>query len=257
MSGLPTTAIITNIAAYCFNGLYVGYLIVIMALYFVMLPFIFLFLKVRYGGKLDDILRRYNRNFGKLVVRMSWPIVRLRLSGIESLPNDRSCVVVVNHRSTSDVIFTSFFTPFNTVVFMNAWTFKIVFLKWFIRGAGYVNTQEISIQTFLEAQGESLKERNVSFLFFPEGHRSPSAELQFFRSGAFQVATALDIPVIPVCLSGTEKFVSMHDHFVRPAVITVKILDPVHASLFEGKKRVWKMKKHVEALVRGNLNEFS
>jgi 1-acyl-sn-glycerol-3-phosphate acyltransferase len=152
-------------------------------------------------------------------------------------------------------MFTSFFTPFNTTVFMRSWPFKILFLRWFMRGAGYIDTEKVSIETFLESEGRLLKERNVSFLFFPEGHRSATGKLQNFHSGAFHVATGLDIPIIPVSLTGTEKFVSMKDHFVRPATVEINILSPVRPTLFEGERRARKLKKHVEDLIREDLNE--
>ena len=76
-----------------------------------------------------------------------------------------------------------------------------------------------------------------------------------FCSGAFIAAVEFNMPVVPVCMTGTEKFLSMNDHLVRPAVIDIDILPAVHPSSFPEERRAVKLKKHVESLIRECLNE--
>lgn len=205
--------------------------------------------------RFDDAMRFSIHLYGTFAVRISWPLIRIKCSGRENMPVDASCVVVVNHRSTPDVFFAPFFTPTNTAVFVRSWPFRMLFFGWFMRSAGYVDTETTELNKFLEGKGVALCERGVSFLFFPEGHRSRSGKLQPFRSGAFLTAVRLNIPVVPVCLTGTEILLPMNDHVVRPAKINIEILSAVHPSSFPVERRSVKLKKHVEALMREHLNE--
>ncbi len=247
----------TKIALSVVSGLYLLYLAVATALYGLMTPFIVVGYRLICKGRIDDALRFFNRLYGHYLVRSSWPLLKIAASGRENMPRDTACVVVVNHRSTADIFFAPFFTPSNTVVFVRSWPFKLWVLSWFMKRAGYVDIEKTDIRAFVAGRGKELRDRAASFLFFPEGHRSRDGRLQAFRSGAFLLAAELNIPIVPVCMSGTEKFLPMKDHLVRPATVTMEILPPVHPASFPEERRAVKLKKHVEAVIRGHLDQSS
>lgn len=124
-----------------------------------------------------------------------------------------------------------------------------------MRRAGYIDAEKMSPDNFFEGKGRELYEQGAAFLFFPEGHRSRDGRLHPFRSGAFLTAVEFNMPVVPVCMTGTEKFLSMNDPVIRPARINIDILPAVHPSSFPEERRAVKLKKYVESLVRERLNE--
>lgn len=237
------------------SGVYLAYILFLSGLYVAAYPFIMFSLSRKKNYRIDDAIRCTNRLYGFFLVKCSWPLVRIRCTGAENLPRNGSTVIVANHRSTSDMFFSPFFTTSNTTVFVRSWPFRIWGLGWFMRRAGYLDMEKSDINYFLAGAGAELFRRGVSFLFFPEGHRSRTGKLQLFRSGAFLTAVEYNIPVIPVCLTGTETFQSMKDHMFRPAVIVITILPPVYPAAFPPEKRALKLKRHVEALIKEHLNE--
>lgn len=242
--------------AYFFQCLYLFYLTLATILFHLFaFPFILLLFMTLNKGRMDDAVRFSIHLYGSFVVRISWPLVRIRCIGRENIPVAAPCIVVVNHRSTPDMFFAPFFTPKNTVVFVRSWPFRLWFFGWFMRRAGYIDIEKMGLNEFIEGKGRELYERGLSFLFFPEGHRSRSGKLQPFRSGAFLTAVEFNIPVVPVCITGTEKFLPINDPLVRPAKINIEILPPVHPSTFPVERRSVKLKKHVESLIREHLNE--
>ena len=174
---------------------------------------------------------------------------------MENLPRGESSVIVVNHRSTADIFFAPLFTPLNTAVFVRAWPFKIWIFKWFMRGAGYIDIESTPLPEFFESAGRALSERGVSFLFFPEGHRSRDGRLQRFKSGAFLTSEEFNIPIVPVVLTGTETFLSMRDNLFRPAVVKVEILPPIDPATFPAERRALKLRRHVESIFKEHLHE--
>jgi 1-acyl-sn-glycerol-3-phosphate acyltransferase len=236
------------------TSVYVVFLIVATVVFGLMTPLIVLGHRLSSGRKIGDSLRFLNWLYGLYLVRLSRPLLRISSCGVENIPRNSSCVIVVNHRSTADIFFAPFFTPGNTVVFVRSWPFRLWVLSWFMKLAGYVDIEKTDIRDFVAGPGKKLLNRGAGFLFFPEGHRSRDGRLQVFRSGAFVLAAELNIPVIPVCLTGTEKFLPMRDHRVRPATVNVHILSPVHPGQFPAERRAAKLKKHVEAVIREQLD---
>lgn len=244
-----------KVVRYCLSGLYLGYILLLSGIFLASYPFIVFYLAQKEKYRVDDAIRFTNRLYGFFLVKCSWPLVRIRCTGTENIPRNSSTVIVANHRSTSDMFFSPFFTTPNTTVFVRSWPFRIMGLGWFMRRAGYLDMEKSDINHFLAGEGAELFHRGVSFLFFPEGHRSRTGKLQLFRSGAFLTAVEYDIPVIPVCMTGTETFQSMKDQLFRPAIITIAILPPVLPSSFPAEKRAVKLKRHVESLIKEHLNE--
>ena len=244
-----------NYLLYILNVLYLFYLMIMTVLLLSFAPLILLVYKLINKGKVDDGIRWFNHFYGTYLVKISWPWVRIDRKGMENLATGGSCVVVVNHRSTADMFFGSLFTPFNTAVFVRSWPFKLWGFGWFMNLAGYVDVEKTHIHDFLTGRGRKLYERGVSFLFYPEGHRSRDGKLQRFQSGAFLTATEFNIPIVPVFMKGTEKFLAMKNPVIRPAKIEVEILPPVYPSDFPDDKRALKLKRFVETLFRRGLDE--
>lgn len=238
---------------YILNLFYVTYLLLASTFFLLLLPLFIIGLSLtkNFGA---DAFRIYNHLYGVFLIKISWPILRIDREGLSNLPDNSSCVVVVNHRSTLDIFFASLFTPANTTIFVRSWPFRIWLFKWFMRSAGYIDIENTPLKDFLDSEGMYLYKKKVSFVLFPEGHRSRDGKLQRFQSGAFLTATSLDIPVIPVLLTGTEIFLPMNRPVISPAKVNIKILPPIYPSSFPEDKRALKLRRHVETIFREQLD---
>jgi len=144
---------------------------------------------------LADAARVQNWAFGRVAVQFFRPVVR----GKGNLPKG-NCVMVFNHRSFLDIFWPCLLPYANTVVVSRAYLFKIPVVGFFMRLAGYFDSDNGDWEAFrAAARGQAAK--GLSFLFFPEGHRSKDGQVRRFKSGAFHVAVDNHLPVVPVCVT--------------------------------------------------------
>jgi len=203
----------------------------------------------------DGALRRVIFLYGCFTLAIFWPYIRSELSGRENQPKEGPVVYVVNHRSAADAYFSAAYALWQTIMFVRTWPFKIPVYGTFMKLSGYVDVEKISIFEFSRNQGKRLVQKKVSMLFFPEGHRSPDGKIYRFHSGAFFLACELNIPVVPVCISGTEKFLSRTNPAFKPAKVYIHVLPPVWPETFSGESQMYDMKKYVQRKMKEYLGE--
>lgn len=164
--------------------------------------------------------------YGRACVWLVGRFVPLRTRGLVRVQDAAPCIVVANHQSFLDLhILGAMPTP-NIVLVVKAWPFRIPLYGWFMRQAGYLNSEELDQETLLRRGGEALAS-GASLLFFPEGTRSRDGRLGRFRSGAFKLAAESGRPVVPVCLSGIGRLLPPDTFLLGDSAITVEALPPV------------------------------
>jgi 1-acyl-sn-glycerol-3-phosphate acyltransferase len=70
----------------------------------------------------------------------------------------------------------------------------------------------------------------VSVMIFPEGTRSPTAQLLPFKDGAFRLAIDAGVPILPLALHGTGNALPKHDWRFGRSTAVVEVLPPVETS---------------------------
>ncbi len=73
---------------------------------------------------------------------------------------------------------------------------------------------------------QTLRE-GVSIVIAPEGTRSPTPRLGRFKKGAFHIAMAAGVPIVPIVFRNTLDALPKHGWFVRPATVEVEVLPPI------------------------------
>ena len=78
----------------------------------------------------------------------------------------------------------------------------------------------------IEAGARSIRSGN-SFLIFPEGTRSRTADLLPFKKGGFIMALKAQAPVVPVAVQGGRDAMRKGSFVINPVTIEVRIGEPV------------------------------
>jgi 1-acyl-sn-glycerol-3-phosphate acyltransferase len=81
----------------------------------------------------------------------------------------------------------------------------------------------------IEAGAQSLRSGN-SFLIFPEGTRSKTAELLPFKKGGLVMAIKAQAPVVPVAIQGGRDAMQRGSWIIRPVTTTIRIGHPVETT---------------------------
>jgi 1-acyl-sn-glycerol-3-phosphate acyltransferase len=81
----------------------------------------------------------------------------------------------------------------------------------------------------IDRAAESIRSGNT-FLIFPEGTRSKTAEMLPFKKGGFIMAIKAQAPIVPVAVSGGRAAMQKGSWFVRPVMVDVKIGEAVETA---------------------------
>ncbi|MDH4100522.1 MAG: 1-acyl-sn-glycerol-3-phosphate acyltransferase [Nitrospirota bacterium] len=201
------------------------------------------------------IMRHFIWIYGQGWLLLMAPFIRFRREGFQNLRTDESCVIVVNHLSFFDTYCMSLL-PIHDIIFaVRAWPFGIICYGWFMRLAEYLNV-ETSEWKEVQQKATVIFADGGRLLFFPEGHRSRTGELQRFQSGAFKLASDMKVCVIPLCIKGTDNLLPPGRLWLRPAEITLRVLPPLEGRDFPGNDGARKLRELVHARIAENLMEM-
>lgn len=173
----------------------------------------------------------------------------------EGHPFKKPGIIVVNHRSFFDTYCMNMVPLYDLCFAVRAWPFKIPVYNIFMKIAGYLNVETFSWEKIIDVSKKNLKNNSFT-VFFPEGHRSNDNSMTHFYSGAFKLAVEHNVPVIPICLTGTQVLLPPNRCYMTPANIKMKVLDPVFPDQFKGEMKHVAFKSHVKRLMELSLKQM-
>ena len=147
------------------------------------------------------------------------------IQGFAEQVRTRPAIIVANHSSFIDILLMLMVTD-RAVMMVNHWVWNSPLFGAVVRSAGYLYTGDgldVNEQKVKKAVAEGL-----SVIVFPEGTRSAEGSMGRFHKGAFHLAWATDVPVLPVVLHGAHQAIPKKDMIVYDAVLTMRTLTPVH-----------------------------
>jgi 1-acyl-sn-glycerol-3-phosphate acyltransferase len=155
-----------------------------------------------------------------------WPV---RISGREHIEPHTTYVLAANHLSLLDIlVLFRLFRDFKWV--SKAEIFKVPLIGWNMSMNRYIRLQRGQRDSVVQMmqQAQDALEAGSSIMMFPEGTRSKSGELQRFKTGAFELALATGVPVVPIVISGTHNALPKHGFVLQGRhEIGVAVLQPV------------------------------
>ncbi|HET7453662.1 MAG TPA: lysophospholipid acyltransferase family protein [Thermoanaerobaculia bacterium] len=197
------------------------------------IPWLFLcavlgFVRIAFGPRDRSATTFYARLFcGGLARVLGW---RISVDRPGLLEESRPCVFVANHQSILDVVVFGAVVPSRTVAIGKKEIGWIPVFGWFFRAAGNITVDRgRSEQTTaaLAAAASAIREERVSVWLMPEGHRNSGRELLPFKTGAFRLAAAATVPVVPLVAEPLTAIVDTRRRRTRPGTLRIRVLDPV------------------------------
>ena len=155
--------------------------------------------------------------------------IRYRVAGAENLPLDRAAVYCSNHESNIDppLLFNALH-PRMHILYKHEID-QIPVLARSFRMGGFIPIDRSNKESALhsiELGAESLRAGN-SFLIFPEGTRSRTAEMLPFKKGGFLMALKAQAPIVPVAISGGRDAMRKGSRIIRPVNVSIRVGKPI------------------------------
>jgi len=189
--------------------------------------------------RLDEIfnIKRgiFKRIFMRIVQMVVFIIVkiafRMRIEGMDKIPNKGAVILCPNHQSYID--------PIVIVAALPGWIldrllltgfselFKKAPLSWIVRPLRVIPIG--STETF----GDSLQltydglRRGMALLLFPEGRRTPTGRIMPARMGVGILSIEARVPIIPILIEGASDTLSPRHPGFKFAKVSVVIGDPI------------------------------
>lgn len=150
-------------------------------------------------------------------------IYRLKVEGLENIPQDNAYIVCPNHLSTLDPPMIAGIMPRRVSFMAKKELFDIPFIRWWIdwMGTFAVNRESLgpsTIKTVME-----IKKSNWVFGIFPQGTRGVPGTITGVTKGFAGLAKITKCAVLPVGITGTEKAT----HIPFTGNVVVKIGKPI------------------------------
>lgn len=178
-------------------------------------------------GRRRDPVFLFARAFcGGVAAVMGWTIDVDR----RKLSASRPCVFVSNHQSIMDVLVFGAVVPRRTVAVGKRELAKIPLFGWFFVRSGNLVIERgnsDAAREMLAAAGRRVNDEKLSVWFMPEGHRNSGAILLPFKRGAFRLAAAAGVPVVPVVAAPLTTLVDTGRLLAHRGRLSISVLEPV------------------------------
>ena len=180
------------------------------------------------------LIRPFNPDNSRLCGRV-YSLPALRFLGLnadlqvdEFRKLNSPCVVVVNHLSNFDLFIMGSVVPRRTVTIGKKslrWVPIFGQIYW-LAGNVLINRSNAAQakQAMLETT-EALQKRDTSIWVFVEGTRNLGKGLLPFKKGAFQMAIAAQVPIVPLCCSNYKR--SMRLNRWHSGKLVIRALPPI------------------------------
>lgn len=152
----------------------------------------------------------------------------LEIEGQENVDQERSYVVVSNHLSTLDIMACFLAVRLPIRYLAKTELFRVPILAQGMRAVGIIEVDRSArsaVHAQVNKQAAELIAKGRSLIIYAEGTRPRNGVMKPFKKGAFTMAIASQLPVLPVSIHGTYEAMPPGTPWVRGGPVRV-IVDP-------------------------------
>ena len=157
---------------------------------------------------------------------------KVTVEGKEYMETPGAKIYASNHASYFDVLplMLGLGVPYRFVAKLEVGSMP--FIGTFLSRMGHLKFDRTNAESRLR-QAQEMEDflRNGDSVFvFPEGTFVPEEGVRPFQLGAFKAAVATGVPIIPVSLAGTRRFLRDGTYLPRPSNVTITLSAPIYPS---------------------------
>jgi 1-acyl-sn-glycerol-3-phosphate acyltransferase len=154
----------------------------------------------------------------------------VRVIGKEYMNTPGAKMYAANHTSLFDVLplMLGLGVPYRFVAKMEVQ--GMPFIGTFLRKMGHLSFDRTDATSRLHQaeEMEQILRRGESVFVFPEGTFAPEDGVRPFQLGAFKAAASANVPIVPVSLAGTRRFLRDGTILPRPTSVTITLSPPIY-----------------------------
>ncbi len=198
---------------------------------------LFYFLALSATALFSILLRVTSPRGGAFLFVKWWGIVmravagwRMELEHHEYLSGSAHAVVVGNHQSNLDTAIYAAFYGKESVAIGKKEIASIPFFGWLWKASGNILIDRGNRESAKASLGEAvehIRRERVNVWVLAEGHRNRKPQLLPFKKGAFHLALAAQVPIVPFVAEPMQSFLDAKRWMLRSGTIRVRILPPI------------------------------
>lgn len=187
-----------------------------------------------FAGFIWTLFRPFNPEVLKPVGRVSGFFaslflgIKIELEGEEIFEANRPAIIISNHQDNIDAFIVGACYPNRTVSVGKNVLKWIPFFGQFYWLSGNILIDRSNKRKALQSMNlaaKRVREKKTSVWIMPEGTRSKGNGLGEFKKGAYHLAIAGELPIIPVSISSIHKFNDLNK--LKSGKILVKVHEPI------------------------------
>ena len=158
-------------------------------------------------------------------------LLPVRVEGREHLEPGQSYVFVANHQGAFDIFLIYGYLGRNFKWMMKQSLRKMPFVGWACEKSHQIFVNKHGVSNIKKTYDDARRtlQGGTSVTVFPEGSRTFTGHMGFFRRGAFALADELQLPVVPMTINGSFDVMprTRDGHFVNWHRLTLTIHRPI------------------------------
>jgi 1-acyl-sn-glycerol-3-phosphate acyltransferase len=180
--------------------------------------------------------------------------MHVTVEGAQHMDAGRSHVVVANHQSQLDILLIYGWLGIDFRWVMKQELRRVPVLGICCEKLGHIFIDRSDRTTAIAAIEKAKRDmpEGASVFFFPEGTRSRDGGLLPFKKGAFRMAVAFQMPILPVSITGTYSMLPPDTLRFRPGSVRMVVHPPVETAGY-GPEDVPELMRQVRETIESGL----
>ncbi len=188
------------------------------------------------SGALSLGLLTRNKRVGVNFLTRYWPEtvlalngVKLNVTGEQNLTAQRPAIFLFNHRTNFDVFIVAALVKDNWtgIAKKELETNPLAGPLGKLMDAAFIDRSDTASALAALAPIEEAARKGLSIVVAPEGTRLDTAGVGPFKKGAFRIAMATGLPVVPIVIRNADAVAGRNSTTLNPGTVDVAVLPPV------------------------------
>ena len=157
----------------------------------------------------------------------------VRVAGKSNIEKGQSYVIISNHQSLYDIFLIYGWLGIDIKWVMKKELAKIPGIGFGSKKVGHIFLDRSNTRVALESLSEAKRKlvNGTSVVIFPEGTRSKTGQIGAFKKGAFRLALDLELPILPITITGTREVLPTGTINLLPGKVNMVIHPPLDVKM--------------------------